>query len=168
MTSDWSRATWAQYGGAIQALENSIRACPDDLWGDVPTWQGFSYIAFHTLFWLDYYLSESPESYVPPAPFGREEMDPEGVLPPRTYTRDELLAFLEHGRRRCRALIASLTDEAAAQPSCFPRQVATRGEALFYNMRHVQHHTGQLQLLLRQHGVEPPRWARSDATPLYG
>lgn len=166
MTNAWCRTTWSQYGGAIRALEHAIRACPDDLWGDVPAWQGFSYLAFHTLFWLDYYLTESPDGYTPPPPFGLEEMDPDGVLPPRTYTRDELLAFLDHGRDHCRALLASLTDDDAMQPSPFTRQAATRGELLLYNMRHVQHHTGQLQLLLRQHGVEPPRWVRGETMPL--
>jgi len=29
-----------------------------------------------------------------------------------------------------------------------------------YNLRHVQHHAGQLQLLLRRAGVTPPRWVR--------
>jgi uncharacterized damage-inducible protein DinB len=29
---------------------------------------------------------------------------------------------------------------------------------LLYNMRHVQHHTAQLNLLLRQRGIIPPNW----------
>lgn len=31
-------------------------------------------------------------------------------------------------------------------------------ELLLYNMRHVQHHTGQLNLILRQKTGSAPRW----------
>ncbi|MBP6569035.1 MAG: hypothetical protein KA270_17810, partial [Saprospiraceae bacterium] len=31
-------------------------------------------------------------------------------------------------------------------------------EILLYNMRHVQHHTGQLNLLLRQNVHQSPKW----------
>jgi uncharacterized damage-inducible protein DinB len=32
------------------------------------------------------------------------------------------------------------------------------GELLLYNLRHVQHHVGQLNLLIRQAGAEPAAW----------
>uniref|UniRef100_UPI00111311FE DinB family protein n=1 Tax=Flavobacterium caeni TaxID=490189 RepID=UPI00111311FE len=31
-------------------------------------------------------------------------------------------------------------------------------EIMFYNLRHLQHHAGQLNLLLRQHGQTPCDW----------
>lgn len=166
MSDRFRTIVWPQFGGAIRALEQAIRACPDSLWGDVPGWHVFSYLAFHTLWWLDHYLSGAGDDHVPPAPFGREELDPNGTLPPRSYTREELLAYLEYDWRRCRARLAAMTDADAAAPSESPRQAETRGELLLYNLRHVQHHTGQLQLLLRQHGVEPPRWVRRETAPL--
>jgi len=55
------------------------------------------------LFFLDFYLSESPESFCPPDPFTLSELDPDGVLPPRVYTRRELCDYLNHGRRKYRA-----------------------------------------------------------------
>jgi len=39
------------------------------------------YLAFHTLFWLDLYLSGPAEGFAPPAPFTRVELDPAGILP---------------------------------------------------------------------------------------
>jgi hypothetical protein len=152
-----------QFGAAIDMLENAIHACPDPLWSAGPPWQQFWYLASHTLFWLDYYLADAPEAFRPRAPFGLEEMDPAGVLPPRAFTRAELLGYLAHARARCRAVMAALDDESAARPCGFPRRDGSVFELHLYNLRHVQHHAAQLQLLLRQGGAEPPRWvSRSD------
>src|ERR1700722_19441412 len=62
----WKAVVWHQFGAAIEMLENAIRACPDAVWSDPskkPEWversvPGFWYVAFHTLFFLDYYLSD--------------------------------------------------------------------------------------------------------------
>jgi hypothetical protein len=158
MDATWKHAVQGQFGAAIDMLENAIRACPEDRWGDRVGWHEFWYLASHTLFWLDYYLAESEARFAPPAPFGLEELDPAGVLPPRVYAKSELLAYLEHGRRRCRARIESLTDEQAGRPCGFERRDMSVLELLLYNLRHVQHHAAQLQLLLRQAGHVPPRW----------
>src|ERR1700685_389800 len=89
---------WAQFGAAIDMLENAMRACPGDVWSDPskpPRWisrdvVGFWYVAYHTLFFLDFYLSDPAETFAPPAPFTLVELDPAGLLPDRPYTKDEL------------------------------------------------------------------------------
>src|SRR5262249_38461269 len=116
----------------------------------------FWYLAFHTLFWLDYYLRPVEKDFTPPAPFTLDEMDPAGLYPDRAYTRDELLAYLAHGRRRVRERLDPLSDAAAAEPCGFERRDISVLELLVYNLRHVQHHVGQLQLLLRQQTQSAP------------
>ncbi len=148
-----------QFGAAVDMLENAIIACPDEHWGDADDWQAFWYLASHTLFWLDRDLSEAPDRHPPPAPFGLEELDPNGVLPPRVHTKVELLAVLAGVRSRFRTVFAGFTAAQAARPSTFrPGTDFTMLEQHLYCLRHVQHHVGQLQLLLRQAGVTPPRW----------
>jgi hypothetical protein len=158
MDNNWKTIIWQQFGAAIDMLENAIAACPDKLWGDRSRTSEFWYIAYHTLFFLDFYLSDSPEGFAPPAPFGLEELDPAGVLPERVYTKDELKTYLEHGRKKCRATISALTDEKARQRCRFERPDVSAAELLLYNMRHVQHHAAQLNLILRQTIDSAPRW----------
>lgn len=93
---------WKQFGASIDMLENAIRACPETLWGDRSQKPEFWYIAFHTLFYIDLYLSESAAGFAPPAPFTLDEMDERGLLPERVYTKEELQGYLEHGREKCR------------------------------------------------------------------
>lgn len=153
------RALWNQLGGALDMLENAIVACPDALWSDRAQQPEFWYVAYHTLFFLDYYASERADGFAPPEPFGLEELDPAGVLPERPFTKDELLAYLRHGREKNRALVASLTDEAAGEIRRFNRNDWPVLEWVLCGVRHVQHHTAQLHLLLRlRTDVEPPRW----------
>lgn len=158
-----SRASlWDQFGATIDMLENAIRACPAGLWGDRTRQPEFWHVAFHTLFYLDFYLSDSGQGFAPPAPFTLTELDPSGILPERVYSKTEVLEYLEHGRRKARARIDALTPEATNQRCEFEWINLTVWESLLYNMRHVQHHAAQLNLLLRQANHPVPRWvARS-------
>ncbi len=158
MISTWREVLWRQFGAAIEMIENAMLACPNELWGDRSQQPEFWYVVYHTLFWLDVYLSETVEGFVPPAPFTLEEFDPAGVLPPRVYTRDELHTYLEHGRSKCRATIEALTEESAHVHRKFGSVQGSVVELLLYNLRHVQHHAAQLNLILRQKTDAAPGW----------
>lgn len=139
-------------------LGNAVQACPDALWTDRAGRPEFWYLAYHTLFWLDFYLSDAAGDFAPPAPFGLEELDPSGLMPERPYTRDELQVYLEHGRAKCREKIEALTAETSGARIKFGRVDLTVAELLLYNMRHVQHHAAQLNLILRQTTDSAPGW----------
>jgi hypothetical protein len=159
MDAVWRRMFWQQFGAAIGMLENAVRSCPNDLWCDRSRQPEFWYLAYHTLFWLDLYLSGSVEGFAPPAPFTLEELDPAGLIPGQPYAKEQLLRYLQHGREKCRAMILGLTDEQAARLfRGFGWVDVSMAELLVRNMRHVQHHAAQLNLLLRQSGCEAPRW----------
>jgi hypothetical protein len=154
----WKTALWQQFGAAIDMLENAIEACPDDLWSDRSRQPEFWYLAYHTLFFLDLSLSGRVEGFHPPEPFTLDELDPAGVLPERPYTKEELRSYLRHGRRKCRQTIEALTEEAARRRAGLYWIDVNFAELLLYNLRHVQHHAAQLNLLLRQTVDAAPRW----------
>jgi uncharacterized damage-inducible protein DinB len=157
---------WQQFGAAIDMLENAMHACPDEHWSnpnEKPAWVnrdvvGFWYVVYHTLFWLDFYLAESEDGFLPPAPFTLDELDPAGLLPERPYSKEELQRCLDHCRQKCRAAIEALTDEKAEARRTLSWGEVSRLELMLYSLRHVQHHTGQLNLLLRQTIDSAPRW----------
>ncbi|HWI66438.1 MAG TPA: DinB family protein [Symbiobacteriaceae bacterium] len=149
---------WKQFGAAIDMLENALLACPDELWGDRSQNPEYWYTVYHTLFFLDLYLTGTTEGFAPPAPYNLDELDPAGILPERVYTKLELHAYLEHGREKCRTTLANLTDEQAERRCSFPWGEVSFAELLLDNMRHVQHHAAQLNLILRQKTDSAPRW----------
>ena len=168
MTPAWRSALEHQFVAALDMFENALRACPAALWNDpaTPVPQRFWYLAYHTLFWLDYYLAERELGFAPPPPYTLGELDPAGVYPVRAYARSELLAYLAHDRDQLRHAIESLSEARAAERCSFAARDMPVYELHLYNMRHVQHHTAQLNLLLRQGTDSAPRWVgRGSLTP---
>jgi hypothetical protein len=149
---------WSQLGAAIDMLDSAVLACPEDLWRDRSKQPEFWYTAYHTLFWLDLYLSGTVEGFAPPAPFTLDELDPAGLLPERPYAKDELLAYLEHCREKGRLTLEVLTDESARRRCAFPWGELSFAELILYNMRHVQEHAAQLNLILGQLIGSAPGW----------
>ncbi len=141
-------------------LDNAVAACPEELWNDRSQTPEFWYVAFHALFFLDFYMAASPDGFAPPPPFTLAELDPEGAHPERPYTKEEIRAYLRHGRETCRRSIEAISDEHSREPTGFLDGSLTALELMLYNMRHVQHHAGQLNLLLRQKTQSAPRWVR--------
>jgi hypothetical protein len=168
MDAGWKASLWSQFGAAIDMLENAARACPDDLWRGREAEPGVWSIVHHALFWLDVYLSGSVEGFSPPSPFALEELDPEGRLPERPYSKDALLAYLEHGRAKCRRTIEALTDEQANRRFSFSWGEVSFAELLLYNMRHVQDHAGEVSCLLGQALGSGPGWVTKAKMPLGG
>lgn len=155
MNTELREILWKQFGASIDMLENAVAECPEKLWNSE---SGFWYIAYHTLFFLDYYLTDEPEKFMPPVPFTLSEFDPEGKLPERVYSKEELLKYISHCRKKCRDLIAGLTEENSTRRFKDEYRDYNIIEILIYNMRHVQHHMAQLNLLLRQNTGNAPDW----------
>ena len=160
MDQETKAITWRQFGAAIDMLENAVKACPEELWGDRSRKPEYWYLVYHTLFFLDFYLSEGADGFAPPAPFTLAELDPAGVLPDRVYTKEEMLRYLAHGRSKCKAVVGALTSERAREHRPFGFVDCPFEELILYNMRHVQHSTAQLNLILRQVIDSAPRWVR--------
>lgn len=155
MDNSINKNIWSQFGASIDMLENAIMLYPPEHWNtDTKFW----YNAYHCLFFLDYYLTMDPKIFSPPAPFTISEF--EDAMPERVYTKPELLSYLQYNREKCYKLILGLTED-----SLQARWINVSGsmnysilEILLYNMRHVQHHAAQLNLLLRQSINDAPDW----------
>jgi hypothetical protein len=148
---------WQQFGAAIDMLKNAITACPDELWNEESKFCQFSH---HTLFFLNYYLSDDTpkeSDYSPPPPFTKSEFEDVPTLV--KYDKEELLMYLRLGCRKLREQLSGNTaEELLTKRFVNEYKDFTLFELLLYNMRHVQHHAAQLNLLLRQREIIPPNW----------
>lgn len=167
MDTSLKTLVWQQFGAAIDMLNDAISLCPGQLWTavlwkdpDEVAYGQFWFVAYHTLFWLDLFLTGSSKGFTPPAPFIR------GALPQKPYTKDQIQTYLDQCRKKCQATIEALTDEKARQRCRFEWMEVSFLELQLYSMRHVQEHASQLNLLLGQHDVMGLDWiptARSGA-----
>jgi len=149
----------AQLGAAIETLRRTIQECPPELWHDPPGPTSFFRRAHHAVFFLDLDLSALPEEdYTPPEPFTKCELDYPPSPPPRVFTPAELLQLLDHARARFDATVPVMTAQRAAERYRSGWMDFSIFELHLYNMRHVQHHAAQLNLLLRQRADKAVDW----------
>jgi len=163
---------WNQFGAALDMFENAVEKCPSELWTynyssgkeaadekNIDDIRGcFWYIAYHTLFFTDYYLDMNPENFKMPEPFTRKESDFDEVMPPKIYTKEELLFYINYCREKLRNLLIDLDETKAAHRWINPWKDYSMLEITMYNMRHVMHHTGQLNMMLGKIDHSLPVW----------
>jgi len=145
----------AQYRAALAMLRSAVAACPEKLWDRDRDCNRFWAIAYHALFHAHLYASPSEEAFEPwnvrvhghPG-FGRSPLG-RGVTSSSqdTYSQADILAYCDH----VDALVPTLVRSAhLGDSSGFHGLPFSRGEAHLYNIRHIQHHAGQLIERLRQ------------------
>jgi hypothetical protein len=148
---------WSQFGASIEMLENAIKCCPDKVWNDE---KEFSWLAYHTLFFLDYYSSVNPVGFGPRWPFTYSEFGKD--LPDGIFQKIDILNYLEFNRTKCHELIMNLTEQLIEKRWINESKTMNFSllEILTYNMRHVQHHAAQLNKMLRHEINDAPRWVK--------
>lgn len=169
MPHTFQQVVRSQFLAALAMLEECIDKCPAEHWAmpiaKYPFWQ----VAYHTLCFVDCYLSSSNESFKElvaarssqafnPQPRGMAELNDE--YPSRLFTRQELLAYCANCREKIDSVLTSETNATLDGPSGFSWLPFSRAELHLYNLRHVQHHTGQLTAALRRLGVDT-RWVKA-------
>lgn len=160
MSDLYRQAARGQFEASLAMLAECIRRCPPERWddpiGNYPFWQ----VAYHTLCFADLYLSREESAWRPQEgpgglhPKGVEELREE--FPSRRFEQRELLGYADQCAVKLREVFDTETDETLAGPSGFSWLPFTRAEAHLYNLRHIQHHTGQLSAFLHRAGVEAP------------
>jgi hypothetical protein len=181
--------TSRQFARAIDVLEEALRRCPDGLWEtsmwhvarsdpwvwpregvppvpertdeSVQQFSAFCNIAYHCLWYLDFYATTDVAGFLSPefVRGGPEEqgMAADGAAPvpvePR-FPRDVLLAYLAHGRRRVLDLVANATEEelAARCPPGHPHAGKSVSQLLKVNLDHVREHGTDMLAFVNSHG----------------
>ena len=83
--------------------------------------------------------------------------------PSRRFEKKEVLAYLKYSKQSVHDSMGRETTRSLDGPSGFSWLSMTRAEVPLYNMRHVQHHLGQLGAYLRRAKIST-RWTkRGDA-----
>jgi len=161
MANYWQTVIGRQFAAALQMLRGAIEACPDELWDRRTEGTPFWHLAYHALFFTDLYLSDDEKAFRARdfhedkahfLPGDYREFGGVVTTPEKAFTRAELLEYAGHCLRKCHETFEKLTDERALERCGFWWYELNVGEFLLNNLRHVQHHAGQLILLLRRFG----------------
>lgn len=141
----------SQYRAALAMLRQALAACPDELWNDPADRNRFWLVAYHALFYTHFYLHPTEQDFMPWAKMRRGLHDLESAGAP-PYTPGELLEFIDVVNDSVRTIVPGLDWSAASGFDWLPmNKLALQ----FYNVRHLQAHTGELaERLWARAGVE--------------
>jgi hypothetical protein len=138
---------------ALGTLEQSIRDCPDDQWkeshGDAP----FCQVIFHTLFYVDFYLTDNEEEFKA-QDFHRQNQEMfrdyeelEYKKAQNLYTKKEIENYFDFCLKKTEETFNSLKEDELYQ-QCREKEMP-RLELAINTIRHVQHHAAQLGLRIQ-------------------
>ena len=157
MTKKMKEIVWNQFGASIDMLINVVDKCPDDYFIRD---RRFYYLAFHSAIFLDYYATIPPTNFSPLLPFTPKELKDkpqeaiDNLQPDKDYSKKEILEYIKQSREKCKQIVYGLNEENANDRFKEGEEENDMDypilEILLYNLRHTQHHTAQLNLLLRQ------------------
>jgi DinB family protein len=148
-STDIKGVVQSQYLAALAMMREAVTLCPERLWHTPEVKNQFWHIAYHALFYTDLYLHRS-ESDFAAWPKHRDEYHSLGPLPwapdrlPKIgepYSREDILEYLDYCRDQ---VIAKVADLDLAGSSGFHWLPFGKLELQFYNIRHLQHHVGEL------------------------
>jgi len=140
-----------QFEAALSMLRDCVEVCPAEHWEEKIATISFRQVAYHALFFVDFHLSPNEESFQL-RDFHHEGGDERSPPPSAGMNQEQSLAYAAICRQKAIETLASETVESLKGPSGFDRRKMSRGELHIYNIRHVQHHTGQLSACLRRLG----------------
>src|ERR1700722_3379230 len=148
----FKQALTHQFEAALCMLNQCVGSCKPEHWEGKIANDTFRQMAYHTLFYADLYLSTSEEAFKPRHLIqkGGDERGP--ILSPG-LPLDETLEYAAICRQKVVEIIPAETQASLEGPSGFPWIKFTRAELHLYNLRHIQHHTGQFSAYLRR--VDP-------------
>jgi hypothetical protein len=152
----------SQYKAALQMLKNNIENCPDPLWNDDSYRNIFWQIVYHTLHYTNLYLAKSDENFIPWTKhvqnwhrFESLDKDEQRGADTFQYTKEELFDYAAEITKR---IETQIIEEELYEKSGFEWLPMNKLELHLYNLRHLQHHTGQLTERLQQHNVQGLSW----------
>jgi hypothetical protein len=153
-----------QYGAAIRMLEKNLKKCPEELWDDKTSGPSFWHVAYHAMWFLDWYLSDSRETRESfKSKFGKEDSHYESLekTPEITLTSEQLLEYLSDIKEKAKNRFMNLTSDELMQPSVFEWHGSSVLSSILYNLRHIMLHIGALNLRLHRKGVKLENWVSS-------
>jgi hypothetical protein len=144
----------SQYRASLAMVKHVVHACPEDFWLSTGYRNRFWHIAYHALFFAHLYVQASAADFKPwtghkpdsqflgPPPWAPNEP----FVLPAPYSKGEVMEYHDFCCQEVAAKVSAIRLDADSGFDWLPFD---RFEAHLYNIRHIQHHTGQLADRLR-------------------
>jgi len=138
----------SQYLASLEMLYQTIEKCPDKLWNKTSDKNKFWHVAYHVIFYTHLYLQPKEEyqfmGSVPWPPHNEPQIS-------ESCAKQEILEYLTFCQKQVVDVVPQLDLQAESGFSWLP---FSKLELQFYNIRHLQQHTGEMAERLGQAGID--------------
>jgi len=157
LLSEIKKSYSRQIGAAFIMLEHVIDNANDTTWtariSNVPFWQ----ICYHVLWFTDFYFHANEATFQPQS-FDMKEIHNYWIKPDsqmvenqkHPISKNNMKAYCKYARQKANEFIQSINDTYFTAPSPFEWHGFPKIDLVDYNLRHIQHHVGQLDVILRR------------------
>jgi hypothetical protein len=128
----------SQYQAALEMLKEAVSQCPEELWNDATYQNRFWNVAYHALFYTHLYLQPNLDTF---SGWEKHRPDSEQMRASTAYSKTEVLEYLMVCQDQVATQVPELDMDGASGFYWIPMN---KLELQFYNIRHLQHHTGEL------------------------
>ena len=155
-----------QYRAGLDMLRKAVDLCPENLWLSTDYRNRYWHIAYHSLFYTHFYVQPSEGDFLPwskHVPNSNylcigSQANSETFHIPEPYTKLDVQEYWEVCVAEVEKQVPLIRLEDTSGFSWLPFH---KVELQFYNIRHLQHHTGQLIDRLRTAADVGVSWVRS-------
>jgi hypothetical protein len=145
-----------QYNAAFEMLNQAVTDCSTELWNRQEKGPPFWQIAYHTLFFLDYYLGNSEEEKEKFKPFfpnsNGHRLDVR--VTKGNPTRVQMLEYVSYVKAKAIKKFDEMTAETLVEETVFEWHGKKKFSTLIYNLRHAMLHIGALNSLLVRNDIK--------------
>ena len=146
-----------QIGAAFKMLEHVIDNANDTTWtariSNVPFWQ----ICYHVLWFTDFYFHANEATFQPQS-FDMKGIHNYWIYPDsqmienqkHPISKSNMKAYCNYVRQKANQFIQNINATYFTTPSPFEWHGFPKIDLVDYNLRHLQHHVGQLDIVLRR------------------
>jgi uncharacterized damage-inducible protein DinB len=139
----------SQFEASLCMVNQCVAACRPEHWEGKIANDTFRQVAYHTLFFTDLYLSRNEQEFQLRELHSRGG-DERGPTLSAGLSKEETLSYIAICRQKMIESLAAETSDSMQDWSGFSWRNISRCELHIYNIRHIQHHAGQLSAYLRR------------------
>ncbi len=148
---------YRQFAPTLQMAADVIDVCTDSDWVSRARGNPFWQYVMHGLIGVQFWFREASEAFAPPD-FGDGPVPDLDRIPSFDLDRITARRYLEHIRKRVETFFASLDDRRLlATASVYEK--CTYADLILMQTRHIQHHVGYCNCLLRDRGAATAKWS---------
>lgn len=141
---------------SIEMLGEAVSKCPFHVWERTKDGHPYWQIVLHILTGLHYWTRNAGEPF--DYPFSNRRVYPElDALPADTVTPDEMQSYFQTVKAKVEDFLAHLSDEQLNDISDLNPEY-TNLDLLLCQIRHIQHHLGACNTILKENGAAAIGW----------